>query len=129
MKDTKEVRKLLTSTEPILVIVYAKWCSHCQRMFEIWRNLSNKVKGKAKIYVIEAADYTASDINGYPSMRLVKNGVAKDYEGDRDINSMEKALLSTGFGGKRTRRRRTSRLRRRVRKTLHRSLRRNVPLV
>ena len=129
MKDTKEVRKLLTSTGPMLVVVYAKWCGHCQRMFDTWRDLSNKVKGNAKIYVIEASDYTASDINGYPSMRLVKNGKSKEYDGDRDLKSMEQALLSSGLGGKRSRRGRTRGLRRRVRKTSHRTLRRNVALI
>jgi thiol-disulfide isomerase/thioredoxin len=121
LKDTKEVKKLLTSQEPVMVVVYAKWCGHCQQMFKPWNNLSKQVDGKAKVYVIESSDYTAKDIDGYPDIRVVKNGIAKQYDGGRDVTSMKSALLS--FGGKRSR---TRRLRSRVRKTSHRSLRHNV---
>lgn len=127
VRDTKEVKKLLTSTGPSMVVVYAKWCGHCQSMFDTWRELSDKVDGKAKIYVIEADDYTGKDIKGYPSMRIVKNGSAKDYNESRDVEGIEKALLSSG--GKRSRGRRTSRLGRGVRKTAKRALRRNMSLV
>lgn len=127
LRDTKEVRKLLTSTGPIMVVVYAKWCGHCQAMFDTWREASNKVDGKAKIYVIEADNYTGKDINGYPSMRIVKNGSAKEYTGSRDVEGIQKALVS--LGGKRSRGRRTSRLGRGVRKTAKRALRRHVSFV
>ena len=127
VKDTKEVKKLLTSTEPIMIVVYAKWCGHCRAMFDTWREASIKVDGKSKIYVIEADDYTAKDISGYPSMRIVKNGKAKDYTDSRDAEGIQKALLS--LGGNRSRGRRTSRLGRRVRKTTKRALRRNMTLV
>jgi thiol-disulfide isomerase/thioredoxin len=117
LTDTKEVRKLLTSAGPILVVVYAKWCGHCRSMFDTWRELSNVVKGNAKVYVIESTDYTDEDISGYPSMRLVKNGISKEYSGERDTKSMSDALLAKNFGGRRARRRLTRRLRRTTRKT------------
>ncbi len=128
-KDTKEVRKLLTSSGPLMVVVYAKWCGHCQGMFETWKELASKVEGKAKVYVIEADDYKDKDISGYPSMRIVKDGKAKDYEGGRSTEELSSALLGNTLGGKRSRRRRTGRLVRRVRKVAHRTLRRNVTLV
>lgn len=127
LRDTKEVRKLLTSTGPSMIVVYAKWCGHCQSMFDTWREASNKLDGKSNIYVIEADDYKDKDVKGYPSMRIVKNGSAKDYDGSRDVEGIKKALLTSG--GKRSRGRRTSRLRRRVRKTTKRALRSNMPLV
>ena len=124
VKNTKDAQKLLSSSGPLMLIVYAKWCGHCRGLFDTWRELSKKLSKKAKIYVIEASDYTAKDVNGYPSMRIVKKGESKEYEGGRDVEGMQKALL--GFGG---RRRRTGRLRGRVRKVAHRTLRRNVTLV
>ena len=129
LTDTKEVRNLLTSSGPLMIVVYAKWCGHCQSMFETWRDVSNKVKGKAKIYVIESEDYTAKDISGYPDMRIVRDGKSKTYDGGRTVDEMSTALLGGSLGGKRSRRRRTRKLRNRVRKTTHRTLRRNVPLV
>lgn len=128
-KDTKEVRKLLTSSGPLMVVVYAKWCGHCQSMFETWKKLASKLDGKAKIYVIEADNYTDEDISGYPNMRIVKDGKAKEYNGGRSTEELSAALLGTSFGGKRSRRRRTNKLFRRVRKVAHRTLRRNVTFV
>ena len=128
-KDTKEVRKLLTSSGPLMVVVYAKWCGHCQGMFETWKELASKVNGKAKVYVIEAANYTDKDISGYPNMRIVKNGKSKEYEGGRSTEELSSALLGNTLGGKRSRRRRTNRFVRRVRKVAHRTLRGNMPLV
>jgi thiol-disulfide isomerase/thioredoxin len=125
LKDTKEVKRLLTSQEPIMVVVYAKWCGHCQQMFKPWNKLSKDVEGKSKVYVIESADYTGKDIDGYPDIRIVKNGEAKQYDGGRDVQSMKKALLGS-LGGKR---RRTNRLGGRVRKIAKRTLRRNVTFV
>jgi len=128
-KDTKEVRKLLTSSGPLMVVVYAKWCGHCQGMFKTWKELASKVDGKAKVYVIEADDYTDKDISGYPSMRVVKNGKAKDYDGGRSIEDLSSALLGNTLGGKRSKRRSTGRFIRRVRKISHRTLRHNMTLI
>ena len=127
LKHTQEAKKLLSSRGPLMLVVYAKWCGHCKAMFETWRALSNKVKGKAKVYVIESSDYTSKDINGYPDMRIVKKGKSKKYEGGRKVEELEKELLEKSLGGRR--RLGTLKLRNRVRKTAHRTLRRNMPLV
>jgi thiol-disulfide isomerase/thioredoxin len=129
LKDTQEAQHMLTSKEPCMVIVYAKWCPHCQMMYETWKDLSNKVNGKAKVYVIESSHYTAKDVSGYPDMRIVKKGKAKKYDGGRSLEDFKSALLGGTFGGKRSRRNRTRGLRSRVGKRPHRTFRRNVPLV
>jgi protein disulfide-isomerase A1 len=129
VKDTKEARKILASSGPLMIVVYAKWCGHCQAMFETWKELAVKVKGKARVHVIEAAQYTDKDIDGYPNMRIVKKGKVKKYDGGRSVEEMSAALLGTSLGGKRSRRNRSKLLVRRVRKTSHRTLRRNVTFV
>lgn len=129
VKNTKEARKLLSSSGPLMFVVYAKWCGHCQNMFETWKDLATRVGGKAEVYVIEANNYTDKDISGYPSMRIVNNGKAVEYEGGRSREELSAALLNKSFGGKRSARRRTRFLVRRVRKTTNRTLRRNIPLV
>jgi thiol-disulfide isomerase/thioredoxin len=127
LKNTQEAKKLLSSKAPLMLVVYAKWCGHCQAMFDTWRELSNKVNGKAKVYVIEAAHYKDNDVSGYPDMRIVKKGKAKKYEGGKTVEDLEKGLLHKTLGG--SRRRGTLKLRNRVRKTSHRTLRRNISLV
>jgi thiol-disulfide isomerase/thioredoxin len=129
LKDTQEAQRMLTSQGPAMVIVYAKWCPHCQMMYETWKDLSNKTNGKAKIYVIEASNYKAKDVSGYPDMRIVKKGKSNKYDGGRSVEEMQKVLLGGSFGGKRSRRNRTVRLGGRVGKRPHRTLRRNVTLI
>ena len=111
------------------MVVYARWCGHCKRMYETWRELSKKVKGKANVYVIESDDYKDTDISGYPSMRIVKNGKVTNYDGGRSTEELTSSLLGTPLGGKRSRRNRTRLLIRRVRKTTNRTLRRNIALM
>ena len=129
LKDTQEAQRMLTSQGPAMIIVYAKWCPHCQMMYETWKDLSKKTKGNAKVYVIEASNYTAKDVSGFPDMRIVRKGKASKYDGGRSIEDLRSALFGGSFGGKRSRRNRTSRLRGRIGKRPHRTFRRNVTLV
>jgi thiol-disulfide isomerase/thioredoxin len=119
---TEEVTQLLKSKGPCMVVIYADWCGHCQDAAPAWKKLSNSVDGKATVYAIESAEYSG-EVNGYPTVKIVKDGHSADYGGERTVPDMEKALLGKGLlGGKRTRRRGTRRLRNGRRKT-HRALR------
>ena len=118
---TKEAKDLMKANGPSMIVIYADWCGHCQRAEPELTKLANKVDGKATVYAIESDEYEGDDVNGYPTIKIVKNGKIEDYEGDRESSSMEKALLGSA-GGKRTRRGRTRRFGGRRRKT-HRSLR------
>lgn len=121
VRSTDEIKKLLQSSGPCMVIIYADWCGHCQSAVPEWKLLSKNVKGKAVVYAIESNDYKVGDVNSYPTMKIVKAGKASDYSGDRSAESMKDALLKGNLaGGKRARRRGTRRLRKRARKT-HRS--------
>ena len=130
LNDTvKDASSLLHEKGPLMIVVYARWCGHCKNLFDTWKKVSNKVKGKAKVYVIESSDYKGNDVNGFPDMRIVKNGKATKYDGERSVAGMQKALLGSSFGGNRSRRRGTRRFRSRVRKITHRAFRGNIPLV
>lgn len=124
VRSTKEAKKLLESEGPAMVIIYADWCGHCQAAEPEWTALANSVDGKATVYAIESAEYEGDDVNGYPTIKIVKNGSSQNYEGGRTSAEMENALLGKGnlLGGKRSRRLRTRRLGGRRRKT-HRALR------
>lgn len=119
--ETGEIERLLKEGGPHMVIIYADWCGHCQRAEPVLTKLANKVDGKATVYVIDESDYTGNAAKGYPTIKIVKGGVATDYEGEREVEPMEKALLGSS-GGKRSRRGGTRRFRNRRRKT-HRTSR------
>lgn len=119
--STSEADKLMKSTDLCMVVVYAKWCGHCKNAAPELKKLSSKMKDKAKIYVIESAEYEGN-IKSYPTILIVKGGKSSEYQGPREADDMAKALLGGSLGGKRSRRGRTSRLRNRRRKT-HRASR------
>lgn len=121
--STDEVKKLLASDGPAMVVIYADWCGHCQAAEPELTKLANKVDGKASVYAIESEEYKGDDVSGYPTIKIVKKGKSQDYSGGRDVAEMEAALLKGGLlGGKRSRRGGTRRLRGGRRKT-HRSSR------
>jgi thioredoxin-like negative regulator of GroEL len=114
LKTEKEADKHLSDEGPTMIIYYAKWCGHCRGSYESWKQLARNVKGKAQICMIESDNYPK--VTSFPTIKIVKKGKAADYEGAREVEDMKSALLSAGG------RRRSRRLRRRVRKT-HRALR------
>ena len=123
LHSTDEAEDQMKSKELCMVIIYAAWCGHCKRAAPIIKKLSDKVKGKATIYVIESEKYSGDKAKGYPTILIVKDGKLSKYEGDREVDAMKHALLKGDLsGGKRSRRRGTRRLRKRARKT-HRALR------
>ena len=123
VRSTDEIKSLLKSDGPCMIVFYMDTCTHCKAVEPEWKKLSNMVDGKATIYAIESADYNGGDVSGFPTMKIVKGGKNVLYEGDRSAESMKDALLKGNLtGGKRPRRRGTRRLRKRARKT-HRALR------
>ncbi len=119
--DTDKIKELLKSKGPCMVIIYADWCGHCQASESAWTKLANMVDGEAAVYVIEEKEYKGGDVSSFPTIKIVKDGVATDYTDARTPENMKNALLGT-TGGKRSRRGRTRRFRNRRRKT-HRSTR------
>lgn len=120
--STSEADKLMKSKDLCMVVIYAKWCDHCKRAAPELVKLAKLVKDEAKIYVIESEEYKGK-VDGYPTIKIVKDGRSSKYDGPREVEPMKEALLRGPLsGGKRSRRSRTSRLRNRRRKT-HRSSR------
>lgn len=124
IRSTDKAKNLMKSKGPLMVLVYADWCGHCQAAAPEIKELAKKVDGKATIYAIESADYKDSDVKSFPTIKIVKDGLASNYDGDRSAEKMSEALLGKGntLGGKRSRRGRSRRLRNRARKT-HRASR------
>jgi thioredoxin 1 len=115
LNSEEEADKLLTDKGPLMIIYYAEWCGHCQRMLPIWDELANKVGKKAKVYKIESAKYPK--VTSFPKAKIVKGKkVVKVIEGGgQSVEELTKSLLS--IGGKRTRRRYTRRFVRGTRKS------------
>ncbi|KAF2075490.1 hypothetical protein CYY_003226 [Polysphondylium violaceum] len=92
-----------------LVEFFAPWCGHCKRLAPTYEELgkyyNEELKGEAvKIAQVNCVDHQAvcskHDIRGYPTIKYMSNGNAKDYRGARDkasfvsyIDSMSKSPI------------------------------------
>lgn len=90
-------------SECVVALFYADWCPHCttfKPIFEKAKEMmeqktcnANKLKGKNLRFVkVNADNYPALtkqyNVNGYPTVKLITKEKVMDYEGGRDLNSM-----------------------------------------
>jgi thiol-disulfide isomerase/thioredoxin len=126
LSSAKEADKHLKDNGPTMIVYFAEWCGHCTRMKPVWKELSTKLQGKAKVYMIESENYPK--ITSFPTAVIVKKGrvVETLNGGGQTVEELTKKLLTIGgnrtrrflsLGGNRTRRGRSNRLVRRTRKT------------
>jgi thiol-disulfide isomerase/thioredoxin len=79
----KELKKLLKGSKPIVLIVFANWCGHCQRLKEnVWNPMCSRKKVNAdQVAAVESSVLEGDDEHGimknvsaFPTVLEVKNG-------------------------------------------------------
>jgi thioredoxin 1 len=82
LKTNEFKKEVLESDVPVLVDFWAKWCSPCLRVAPILEELSEEVKGAAKICKLEVdEEYEIADlydIMSIPTIAVFVNGEIKD---------------------------------------------------
>jgi len=117
MKDLKEgeLQNILDSDEPVAIFYYMASCPHCKVMHEPWDELE-KEEPNTKFVKIESAHIPAiMGISRFPHFEKRQGKKVKVVKGEMPKFKLKQKLFG-GLGGKRTRRRRASRLTRRGRK-------------
>lgn len=81
------------------------WCPHCKKAAPIWEELSEEYKNKSingyKVNFIEVdceKDSKTADqfkIEGYPTIKLVKDGQVIEYDAKPDKDTLDQFLNST----------------------------------
>lgn len=77
-----------------LCLFKAEWCGHCQNFKPVWKSLKSYSDFNNKIdFITYDADKNTSDIkkfniDGFPTILLMKGGNIVQYEGSRDMDSM-----------------------------------------
>ena len=89
------------------VLFYAEWCPHCQRFEPTWEKLSDNLDGKTvngqkvNIQKVDCAENenskkcSANNIEGYPTIKCFTNNGVKEYNGQRDLDSLKSFLDDT----------------------------------
>jgi thiol-disulfide isomerase/thioredoxin len=125
-KDQSEVKKLMKE-KPIIIFFHSTGCSHCLDTMPHWKEMcANKEKyGLGDTKLISVGDSAIPDdagVSGVPHFRKIsKSGKVSDVLGEKlSVDDLVKSLKKMDGGSRRTRRRHSRRLVRRVRKTRHR---------
>ena len=90
-----------SANEVIVMLFYVDWCPHCVSTKPVWSRLvqeknNTQVNGKnvtvssCNCEGSEVEQETARDnnIQGYPTIKCIKNGEIVDYSGPRDFDAL-----------------------------------------
>ena len=85
----------------MIVLFYVDWCPHCVSTKPEWAKLQNKMNNKkvnGKNVQVKAVNCEGSkveeeaakdnNINGFPTIKLLKNNETVDYNGERNAEAM-----------------------------------------
>lgn len=94
----------LESLDLILVKFYAPWCGHCKRLAPEYEDAAAKLAGDDPAVPLAKVDCTnesggkdicaQNDVQGYPTVKIFRNGKASDYNDGRDAESIVKKMRS-----------------------------------
>jgi thiol-disulfide isomerase/thioredoxin len=85
-----------------LYFFFTEWCPHCKKAKPIWKELQSKYENtpinNTKVYFrsidCDKNEKVADEfkIEGYPTIKLVKNGQIIEYDAKPDLNTLEEFL-------------------------------------
>ena len=90
------------TTEAELYFFYTEWCPHCKKAKPAWKQLKDEYEGKQingvtvhfKDIDCDKDEKTADEFNveGYPTIKLVKNGEVIEYDAKVDYDTLVEFL-------------------------------------
>jgi len=88
LTDSNFKSKVLESKDPWLVAFVAPWCGHCKNLHPQWESAAAELDGQP--VHVGRVDATAAQgiaqqygVQGYPTIKLFKDGTQEDYQGGR----------------------------------------------
>lgn len=88
-------------TKPTLVMFYAPWCPHCQRLKGEWAKLAAMEDESFEVAAVDAERWKAvrdeAYVKAYPSIRLYVDGEVLEYGGSRRDAEAFRAFAQSYF--------------------------------
>ncbi|KAI9001015.1 protein disulfide isomerase [Trametes punicea] len=91
---THEDFDAVVKPEPLMLVeFFAPWCGHCKALAPHYEEAATELKQKgiklAKVNCVDEADFCQSNgIQGYPTLRVYRNGEYTDYSGPRKADGI-----------------------------------------
>lgn len=80
-----------------MILYYAPWCPHCKEMMPEWEKFVQQAKAEKLPMTFETVNsdekpevVKTKGIQGFPTIRVEKNGKEQDYDGARTASAMLK---------------------------------------
>lgn len=94
VSDAEFEKTVLNSSEPVIVDFWAEWCGPCKAMSPLVDELSDELKGKAKVLKMNIDDNphtpTQYGVRGIPTLMVFKGGEVTDTK----VGGMSKQQLA-----------------------------------
>lgn len=98
----------VSSNEAEIIFFYANWCPHCKAAMPHWNEVKKQYDGKTingytlVFTEVDCSEETSKiknltdeyDVEGYPTIKLVKNGEVIDYDAKPTKQTLEKFINS-----------------------------------
>lgn len=82
--DSESFKKTLEDNAVIAVEFYAPWCGHCKALAPEWEKAATQLKGKVAVAKVDCTEEQALcqqyDVQGYPTLKLFRNGEASPLD-------------------------------------------------
>jgi len=97
-------KSAVDSQDLILVKFYAPWCGHCKRLAPEYEEAATKLANDDPAVPLAKVDCTnegggkeicsQNEVQGYPTVKIFRNGKSSDYNDGRDADSIVKKMRS-----------------------------------
>lgn len=124
LKRSEDVKKLMTSSKPVVIFFFLEGCPHCTTMDPIMSELEKETPDIQFVKVESSVVPSELGISGFPKFIKIQGGKeVSSVDGEVSKDELKSKLISV-TGGRRSRRLRRTRRKHRV----YRSTRRQIPL-
>ena len=99
-------KEVIDNDKDVMVVFYAPWCGHCQKLLPVYEEAAKKLKEKNPKILLARIDSTENDIEsvsitGFPTVKFYpgnkKDQKPMDYKGSRSTDSIINFIKENAF--------------------------------